>query len=600
MPQVPVVNAPSVTPAGLPGVRMETPYHLGTYAAQAGREMSELGGGMLRAGEEMLDQQIRQQDDLNQAAAKDYDTKLMGGIQAVLYGTPDNPETGFLASKGKSAVDAFDATSQKLQGLGEQLSKDLQNPAQQQLVKATTAQRVQAALVQAAQHRDQQSDVYQKAASDVRVKTAQESAPLSFNPMSDAPLASADPNAPGGGTPYQQYLQTIISETHDQAARQGLPADVAQDLVKNALGRAYTLTLGHLIDRKGGNPGDLAVAKTYFDQVKDEMPAEAQDKVRALLEAGMTKDQALSLALDVKGRISGIDAQEKELDAQYKAGKITPDVHDMALQKLRADNAQRRSEQSENDKAMLGNVWDLAQKGGSITDLSPSQYNYIKQRGLGPSVDAMFKRADQADFDDSRAYVDTMRLASEDPAAFSRMDLATLSGQLTKQHWNHLVGIQASINRQDANAQDLLKIQSTAVGDTKAQMLSAGMNLSPKPDTPAAKTLDQFTASLHDALAAAQPDWQAKKLTRAQMREEARKVTLGMLKDQALSGSGYFGTSVGQTHLPVWKMSAEQRAAPWDIPAADRQQITQALQRAGKPITEDAIQSVYKNAQGVR
>jgi ABC-type transport system substrate-binding protein len=83
------------------------------------------------------------------------------------------------------------------------------------------------------------------------------------------------------------------------------------------------------------------------------------------------------------------------------------------------------------------------------------------------------------------------------------------------------------------------------------------------------------------------------------MRDEARKVTLGMLKDQALSGSGYFGTSIGQTHMPVWKMTAAQRTAPWDIPPADRQQISEALQRAGKPVDENTIQAVYKNAQGV-
>jgi hypothetical protein len=126
------------------------------------------------------------------------------------------------------------------------------------------------------------------------------------------------------------------------------------------------------------------------------------------------------------------------------------------------------------------------------------------------------------------------------------------------------------------------------------------MDLTPKQGTTAAKNLDQFTASLHDALAAAQTEWQAKKLSRTQMREQARSITLGMLKDQALSGSGYFGTTIGQTHMPVWKMTADQRAAPWAIPDAERAQIVDALKRANQPVTEDAIQAVYKKAQGVR
>jgi hypothetical protein len=62
----------------------------------------------------------------------------------------------------------------------------------------------------------------------------------------------------------------------------------------------------------------------------------------------------------VKGQGGDIAGQEKALDDQFKAGTINAEVHDMALQHLRADNSQRRSEQAESDKAMIGTVWDIA------------------------------------------------------------------------------------------------------------------------------------------------------------------------------------------------------------------------------------------------
>jgi hypothetical protein len=83
------------------------------------------------------------------------------------------------------------------------------------------------------------------------------------------------------------------------------------------------------------------------------------------------------------------------------------------------------------------------------------------------------------------------------------------------------------------------------------------------------------------------------------MREQARAITLGALKDQALSGTGYFGTTIGQTHKRVYEMSPDERAAPWAIPATDRQQITDSLKRQGLPTDEATIQRVYKTSQGV-
>jgi hypothetical protein len=83
-------------------VRDQVPYP-GSYAGQgAGRETAKLGRGPGARGRRDDGRATRQQIGVNEAAAKDYDSKLMGAIQGVLYGTPDNPDNGYMALKGKT------------------------------------------------------------------------------------------------------------------------------------------------------------------------------------------------------------------------------------------------------------------------------------------------------------------------------------------------------------------------------------------------------------------------------------------------------------------------------------------------------------------
>jgi hypothetical protein len=603
MPVVPTINTPSVAPIALPGATWETPTRILSESQVPGEQLSKFGQGTLKAGDELLDEATRQQININEAAAKDYDTKLMSGIQAVMYGTPDKPG-GYLSTKGKDALDTFDAAAKSVGQLPTDLAKGLENPAQAQLVKNIAQQRVQSAIVNATTHRSQQSDVYLKTTGELRMKTAQDNAALAYNPITDTPAFDAE----NTNSPYQQYLGTVQSEAKELAIRNGVTEQSDVDaVVRNATAKAYMGTLAHLIDRKGGSSADTQIAKSFFDAVKDQLPAADQDKVRSVIEAGSQQDEALALTIKIKGQEQDIAKQEQTLDDMFTKGDIKPEVHKMALQMLRADNTQRRGEEAEADKAFIGKVWGVAKQGGTLASLAPSDLARIQERGLGTQVDLIFKREDKnrkgEALDDSQLWTDLMRQMGDDPGSFASMDLYKLFPKLTDSHYDYLVKAQASITRRDANAAaklDPQKIVSQAVSDTRAQMLASGFNLSPKPNTEAAKNLDTFESSLYDTLTKAQADWQDKKLTPPQMREEARKITMGMLKDQALAGTGYFGTSIGQSHMPVWKMTPAQRSAAWDIPDTDRQSITAKLKASGMPITDDNVQLYYKLSQGMR
>lgn len=589
MPQVPIYDAPQVAPQNVPGFREQTPYRLTQSVSTGALEQQKAGRALSEAGKDVVQAATAEQIQQNEAAGKEYDANLMGAIQGVLYGTPGDPTSGYLNQKGKNAIDGYQDAAQALQQLPQKLSSSLSNPAQQQLVGPAAQMRVQAALTQAAQHAAQQNTVYQQTASQTRVKIAQDGAALSFNGMQDKPSLNFDQENPGANSPYQQYLQTVKSEATDQAGRMGLEGDVAGAYVQDQLRNAYIGTLSHLIGGNGkdATPGQIKQAQAYYADVKDKLTAEQRDKIEPILNAGAAKDQALSLFL------SGTSiAKANEM---FKNGEISAEVHDMLQQRVEHAVAQGRAAAAEGDRATIGQIWDFARQGKSLADLPPTVLARIKQRGLGEHVDAIFDRAMGRGGNDAQLYVDQMRMASEDPNGFSQQNLAVLSGQLSQSHWEHLVNIQAGINKQDAKVMEVNKVQQSAVRDAMASIRAAGINPSPKPGSSDADTWANFEASLHDALFAAIQQNNGQ-LTR----DDARTITQGLLRDQALSGSGYFGTSFGETHMPVYKMTPEQRAAPWSVPDTDRAQIVQSLQRKGMPVTESNIQRVYKASQGIR
>lgn len=599
MPTIPIYSTPQVAPQGLPGVRQQAPQHLMSAATLGPQQMSDFGKGVLSAGTEMMRQITAQQIQENEASSKEYDAKLMGGIQGVLYGTPDNPDAGFINQKGKNALDAYQATVEKLGSLGNDLSQDLKNPAQQEMVKTMTMMRVQSAVVQATEHRAKQNEVYQVAAGETRIKVAQDGAAQAFNPITDKAAPDFNHDELGANSQYQQYLKTIDSEANDLADRKGLTdPDLRKAMVKGVMEKAYLGVLSHLIDKKGGTPADMAVAQQYFDTVKGELSTESQDKVKAVLQAGAIKDKALALALDVQQSEGSLNSAEGKLNDMFKEGKINAEVHGMALQHLRADDAQRKGYEQQQVNSFMGQTWDDIRTGKlrSLTQLTPEKLNFIIGHNLGGHIDQMLKKADGTAVPNFKLYADLMRMSAEDPSAFIKQDLSMYYGTLTDAHLNHLIGLQTSVNRGDLKAMETTKVINGAVQTAKASMLASGLNLNPKPGTQQAKDLEAFNASLYDVVLAEQAAHPDKPVTPAR----ARELTLGLLKDQALSGSGWFGSGVGQTHMPVWKMTPEQRDANWEIPAGERQQIMQSLIRAKVPTTEVNIQRAYKAKQGVQ
>jgi hypothetical protein len=591
MPTVPMQDAPGVAPQEAPQVQQRAPFRMMQMAEIGPGEQMRLGQGLEQAGNSIGNIAIDQQQQVNEAAVKTADAALQSHITDVLY----NPDSGYTNQRGQSAVTGAPTAIQSLQDGAQGIVNGIDNPAQRQMFQATADARIAAATRQVQEHAGQQAGVYAMESSKLRQQAASDQAIQSYNPM---PGANNDL--------FTQAVATQHLELEHQAAQLGInDPDARADYVRNGMVPTYTALVNHLLENN-----QTKAAQTAFASIRDQLPAAVQDKLQGFLDSAGTKDDALSTAIDVKAKYPGnIDAQEKYLDDQFKSGALQSDVHDLALQKLRADSAQQRSEQSENDKSVLGRIWAAKQQNPNlaITDLSSSDYAYITQRGLGPHVDSILSSGPV--IDDAQLYNDLAHQAVDPDSRekFAQTNLMLYRGQLTSAHFDQIQRMQLGIDKGDAKQMQADKLVHDTVGGIKANMAAAGFTMTPKAGSPEAADLAHFETSLRDSLVAAQQEKQGP-LTQ----QEARDIALGQMKDQALENSyfwifpkgGFLGDMIDDltpnTTLPAYKMTPEQRAADWVIPEKDEADITSALQKAGMPATKAAIQAVYKRAQGVR
>lgn len=593
MPTVPVYDTPRVTPDALPGVRQSAPGNLQSGAMVGFEQGRQLGQGAqaLATGYQAYDQRV--QIEANEAAAKDYDAQLIGGVNGIAH--------EYRQLNGKTAVDARADTIKKLDDLAAQQTSSVTNPAVQRMVKHLTDMRVQAAKQQVLDHSAQQAEVYQKAAGATRVAVAQDAATLAYNAITDTGAPKYDPE--GSNSPYQQYLQTVRSETRDQLQRAGITdSDLVAAAEKNALGKVYVGVLAQMIDGKSTDPSRMAAARKYYAEVKDGLSADQQDKIKTVLEA---VDQQTNIVTATRALMAQPGDFKKKFDAlgsafdkgsQVAGVRIDGTTYAHVKSALEHEQQKAKHAADQSEATMLGQAqdWILHNPGKGVMDLPPAIYAGLKAKGHLATIDA-FARRGEKDIDDAQAYVDLM---NANPRELSQTDLAKARGLLTPAHWNHLVERQSSINKGDLQAAEVDKATKGAIGTAREQIQAAGVDFAAKPGTDKAKAAAQFETTVRDAIAVASPTWLEKKLSPEQMRTEADKIVRGLLKDQALSNTGIAGFF--QTKRKPFEMTPEERAAKWTISQADRAEIEKKLQAGGIPPTEDNIQRYYKLSQGVQ
>ena len=431
MPSIPIIDSPSVAPQPLPGVRQQVPSRLLLAASIGPEQQVRLGNAMQNFG-----------NGVHQAAAAEADANLIGAIQGVLYGTPDNPNSGYLNQKGKNAVDTYQDTVKALQNLAPEQAKNLSGAASG-LAQTSTNLRVQSAIAQITQHNSQQTGVYQQAAGQTRIKAAADSAAVSYNPIADKPGLSYDPSSNEVSSPYQLNLRTIQAEANSLADLQGIrDPDLRNAFIKDQMSTAYVGALAHMVEGgKNLNGEKLKVAQNYFDSIKDNLSAKQQDTIQSVLKAGALQDTVLSYSDKLMDSHKGERAQRQQIRADFEAGKISGQEREHIESRISHLNAQAREQDGQHTASIVGQAQDFFIKnpGATITDLPTVLYTQLMNKGQLASIDGFSKR--EANHTDpatlQRVQTHFNDGSPDDIMKMSDTDFLNLHGRLSNSDWKY-------------------------------------------------------------------------------------------------------------------------------------------------------------------
>lgn len=435
MPKVPEYDSPTVGLQELPTVRQQTPNRMLLGASIGPEQQVRLGNAIQTFG-----------NGVHQAAATEADAQLIGSIQGILYGTPDNPTSGYLNQKGKNAVDTYQDTVKSLQNLAPKQAQNLSGEASG-LAQTSTNLRVQSALAQITQHNAQQVGVYQQSAGATRIKAAADSAALSFNPLVDKPGLNYDAKGGEASSPYELNLRTVNAEANSLADLQGIrDPDLRAEFIKDQMGKTYVSVISHMVDgigkgAKNANGATIQMAQSYFDAVKDNIPLEQRDKIQSVLKAGAMQDTVLSYSDSLMDSKKGESAQFAQIRKDFEAGKISGAEREQIESRISHLNSRAREADNQNTANVVGQAQDFFIKnpGMTMTDLPPTIYAALERKGQLAALDGFSRReANHTDLATLQSVQSHFGDGSEsDITKMNDADFLGMHGKLSDKDWKY-------------------------------------------------------------------------------------------------------------------------------------------------------------------
>jgi hypothetical protein len=232
--------------------------------------------------------------------------------------------------------------------------------------------------------------------------------------------------------------------------------------------------------------------------------------------------------------------------------------------------------------AIEGSVWDAVRQNPKMTvnNLPAATIAYVRERGLGPRIDAIFNHNDSTD--NPGLFLKIMDQSFEDPAGFKNGGVAQYQGQLSKTNFAQLQARYLAIDKGDAQAQQVQKTQDAAVKSVLPLLAASGKDPKKNPDE-----YSKFEAELHSTLFLENQQRLAKKQNSLTV-EEARDKITGLLAVKALSGTGVLFDTRG----PVYTL-------PASMSEGDRSRAVQGLTAAGRPVTAENIVRYHNTAKAL-
>jgi hypothetical protein len=557
MPVVPTYDNLRTSVAPMPGPQVGPMDGPARQSAQFGEAVGRAGGALqsIMLDEQQRADQTRIADAMNQAVAarlrlthdqNDGYTRLVG--RAALERPDGKGLDEEYAGRLKGDIDAIDA------GLG--------NDQQRRVFRQQAGQMLVQFGADVAQYRNRQHTAYQISTAEGTIATARDM----------ASLESGNPEAVAQAQGAIKAAVYELGRLHGWSAQETLAKTVEQ-----------LSTMHASVATEAIQQGRIDYAKTYLEQVKAELTPQARMQLGAALKIGDTNARAQAFGDEVIGK--GLTLSDALGEARKR---FEGEAEVAAVREVKDRFGEQEIARARDVKAVGSAAWSAVMATGRIpptmlADLrakAPEEERQIrdwleaKQRWA--KADAEGKQ--QTDMD---VYYGLRRMAMDDPAAFSALDLRRSQPYLKDGDLKHLIEIQGSISKGDAKAMESQRVVKQTLGAIRAEVTAIGIDLSPKEGSPQAKETAQFLGALTQAL-----DDATRGKGAPLTPDEAKRIGMGMVREGVEQGSGVFGTF--QTKKRGYQIATDPDIAPGasfvnarfsDIPAAARNGLAAELRQ---------------------
>lgn len=525
-----------------------------------GGEVAHAGNVMARDQREAAD---REKERADQVAVLNASNVLSEWENKRLY----DPNAGALAVKGKDAFGLPEKVGDEYQEVAGQVEQTLSTDRQRQAFARVKLDRQQNIDLTLRRHVFGEMQRYEGQELTAFVENARSSAIQNAN----------DPARVG------LELGQAVDAIRTHASRLGMGPEEVQHQVEAATSNTFTGVIEQLLATD-----QTKAAAAYFDETKSQIKGESLARIEHALEEGKLRGQAQKKSDEIIGAGGTLTEQREKAK-----GIDDPKLRDEVEQRIEHNATVNDRAQREQEQETLRGVYNIIDRTHDVTAIPATVWANMdgeKRASARAYAHALAKGVPvETDFP---TYYGLMQQAAHDPETFATTNLLGYRAKIGETELKQLTEMQGAIVKGDrASAEKVL-----GGFRSKEQLIDDGLNLygiDPKEagkGSTEGRAISQLRRMVDDRVQA-QENLTGKKATNADMQS----IVDSLLSQKASVPGSWFGT-----WWPTEKKLIDVTIG--DVPAADKAQITEALKRANRPVSDATVLDLYleRKARGLK
>lgn len=348
--------------------------------------------------------------------------------------------------------------------------------------------------------------------------------------------------------------------------------------------------------------GKTKAAAVWFDEAKDQIEGKERLRLSKAVEAGDTQSDALPKAdaiIAAGGSLSDQLAKARAITENAPGDERAARTREIVEQRIEhAAGLERQRKLQDDEAAGDAGTKILIATNGDLTQIPRSAWVSAsgKQQEAWKTLADHLSRGEAVQTNwQTWDVLDRLATSSdpEDRKKFAQMNLVPYKGQLADADMRHFLEVQGSVRKSDAPKTTALvatDAQTRAIVD--GNLIAIGVNPNPPaPGNPKFVKLNSdrvvdYRRSVRDAVAAREATT-GKKLTEPEMQDIA-----DTLMAQTAAAKTHWFTPNEPAQF-AFESGTSQLTNAADVPSSERVLIESALRKAGYPVTDAAVLSLF-------